>query len=185
MTLSHQEIKPEQLDALEAQSRAAFDAEISRLKELSTIKPALKEVLNQSVHPQSLCGCGCEQVIGGNFCFESCGCGCGLHSEAIHISASSATIGPRGQQGTSVRFDGQVTGTGTNLNLSNIYMAGSIPDSENLIGVPLTLMLSINDGAIKLTLSEYGRVLGVVVSLPSSSLNGQFLGSGTGTFQRA
>lgn len=185
MNQTLQDIKPEQVDELETQSRAAFDAEISRLKELSTIKPALKEVLNQNVHPQSLCGCGCEQVICGYFCFESCGCGCGLHSEAIHISASPATIGPRGQQGTSVRFDGQVTGTGTNLSLSNIYMAGSMPDSETLIGVPLTLTLNINEGAIKLTLSEYGRVLGVLVSLPSSSLNGQFLGSGTGIFQRA
>lgn len=187
MTLSLQKVTPEQADSLKVLSQAAFDAEIKRLQELSSIKPALKEVLNQSVHPQSLCGCGCEQDICGYFCFDSCGCGCdgGLQSESIHISASSANIGPSGQQSVPVRFDGHVTGTGTSLHLSSIFMACSVPDSENLIGVPLDLMLTISDGAIKLYLKEHGRLLSVLVSLPSSSLDGQFLGSGTGVFQRA
>ncbi|WP_040065926.1 hypothetical protein [Pseudomonas batumici] len=188
MTLSLQNIKPEQIDALKKQSQAAFDSQIKSLRELSNTKPALEEVLHQNVHPQSLCGCGCQQYICGYFSFEGCGCGCYPQTETIQITASPADIGPNApQQGTAVRFVGQVTGTGTNINIPNIYLQGTVPDAENLIGVSLSLQLSISPGSLTLFISEGQRLLTVMVhpSQYAANISGQFSGSGYGIFQLA
>lgn len=185
---SFQDIKPEQVDALKKQSQAAFDAQIKRQQEVASAKPALEEVLHQKVHPQSLCGCGCQQNICGYFSFEGCGCGCYPQTETIQISASPADIGPYApQQGTRVRFVGQATGTGTNINIPTIYLQGTVPDAENLIGVPLSLQLSISPGSLTLYLFEGPRLLAALVhpSQYGGNITGQFSGSGTGFFQPA
>lgn len=183
---SFQDIKPEQVDALKKQSQAAFDAQIKRMQEFASAKPALQEVLDQKVHPQSLCGCGCQQTICGDFYFESCGGSCFTQPETIQISASPADIGPVGQQGTTVRFVGQATGTGTGINISNLYLLGTAPDAGNLINVPLTLHLSINSGSLALYLyDEWQRLLAVLVPQYGANIGGQFSGTGTGSFQRA
>ena len=185
---SFQDIKPEQVDALKKQSQAAFDAQIKRQQEVVSAKPALKEVLDQKVHPQSLCGCGCQQNICGYFSFESCGGGCYPQTETIQITASPADIGPNApQQGTAVRFVGQATGIGTNINIPTIYLQGTVPDAENLIGVPLSLQLSISPGSLTLYLSEGPRLLAVLVhpSQYGGNISGQFSGTGTGFFQPA
>ena len=187
MTLSLQNINPEQIDALKKQSQAAFDAQIKSLRELSNAKPALEEVLHQNVHPQSLCGCGSRQNICGYFSFESCGGGSYPQTETINISASSAEIGPNApQQGVTVRFVGQVTGTGTNVDIPNIYLQGTVPDAENLIGVSLLLQLSMSSGSLALYVHEGQRLLTVLVhpSQYGGSISGEFSGSGSGTFQR-
>lgn len=188
MTLSLQNIKPEEIDALKKQSQAAFDAEIQRRDDVVSAKPALQEVLHQKVHPQTLCGCGCQQNICGYFNFEGCGCGCGPHTETIQISSSLANIGPNApQQGTPVRFIGQATGTGTNLEISNVYLQGTVPDAENLIGIQLSLQLSINQGALSLSILEGNRLIAVLVHPAQyhADINGQFYGSGIGMFQQA
>jgi hypothetical protein len=185
---SFQDIKPEQVDALKKQSQAAFDAQIKRQQEVASAKPALKEVLDQKVHPQSLCGCGCQQNICGYFSFEGCGCGCYPQTETIQISASPADIGPNApQQGTRVRFVGQATGVGTNINISSLYLQGTVPDAENLIGVPLSLQLSISPGSLTLYLFEGQRLLAALVhpAQYAGNISGQFSGSGTGFFQPA
>jgi hypothetical protein len=185
---SLQDIKPEQIDALNKQSQAAFDAQIKRLRELSNAKPALEEVLHQNVDPQSLCGCGDPQNICGYFNFEGCGDGGYSHTETIQISASPAKIGPNApQQGAAVRFIGQATGTGTDINLSGIYLQGKVPDAENLIGISLLLQLSISPGSLTLHLYEGQRLLAVLVhpSQYGGSIGGEFSGSGTGYFQLA
>ncbi|MCG6577512.1 hypothetical protein EGM97_22735 [Pseudomonas sp. AF32] len=188
MTLSLQDIQPDQVDALKNQSQAAFDAEVKRMQALSSARPALQDVLHQKVHPQSLCGCGCQQNICGYFNFESCGCGCGPHTEVVQISASPADIGPNApQQGTPVRFVGQATGTGTNLNISGVYLQGTVPDAENLIGVQLSIQLSISAGSITMFVSEGSRLLAALVhpSQYSANINGEFFGSGFGMFTPA
>ena len=85
-----------------------------------------------------------------------------------------------------MRFIGQATGTGSdgNINIPTIYLQGTVPDAENLIGVPLTLQLAINPGSIVLTLLENGRVLTSLVHPPqyAGSINGQFFGVGNGEF---
>ncbi|MDR8364270.1 hypothetical protein [Pseudomonas sp. JL3] len=183
---SFQDIKPEQVDALKKQSQAAFDAQIKRMQEFVSAKPALQEVLDQKVHPQSLCGCGCQQTICGDFCFESCGGSCFTQPETLQISASPADIGPVGQQGTTVRFVGQATGTGTGINISNLYLLGTVPNAENLIGVPLMLNLSINSGSLSLYLYDgYHRLVAVLVPPYGANISGEFSGSGNGYFQRA
>src|SRR5450830_345667 len=188
MTLSLQNIKPEQIDGLTKQSQAAFDAQIKRLRALSNANPALEEVLHQNVQPQSLCGCGSRQNICGYFSIESSGGGSYPQTETIQISASTAEIGPNApQQGTTVRFVGQVTGTGTNVNIPNIYLQGTAPDAGNIIGVSLLLQLSISSGSLALYLHDGQRLLAVLVhpSLYGGSISGQFSGSGNGVFQRA
>jgi hypothetical protein len=177
---SLQDIKPEQIDALNKQSQAAFDAQIKRQQEVASAKPALKEVLDQKVHPQSLCGCGCQQTICGFFTFEGCGCGCYPQSETIQISSSLGNIEP---QGVGVKFVGQVTGSGTNINISpGVYLQGIVPDAENLIGIPLTLQLSINSGSLILYLFEGPRLLTALVPQYGANISGEFSGSGTGIF---
>lgn len=179
---SFQDIKPEQIDALKKQSQAAFDAQIKRLQELVSAKPALQEVLHQDVHPQSLCGCGSQQNICGFFTFEGCGDG----TETIQINASAVEIGPNApQQGTAARFIGQATGTGSNINIPNLYLVGKAPNAGNLIGVMLTLQLSINSGSLTLYLFEGPRLLAALVPQHGANISGQFSGSGTGIFQRA
>lgn len=188
MSVSLQDIKPEQVDELKKQSQAAFDAVIESRKEVVNKNPALQEVLHQNVQPQSLCGCGCQQNICGYFTFKGCGCGCAPHSETIQISASLANIGPNApQSGTTVRFVGQVDGTGTNIDITNVYLQGTVPDAENLIGIQLSLDLSINTGSIQLVVREGSRVLAVLVhpSQYAANISGQFYGSGTGMFLRA
>ncbi|WP_025112456.1 hypothetical protein [Pseudomonas sp. H1h] len=188
MTLSLQDLKPDQIEAFKKQSQVAFDAEIKRRQDVVAAQPALREVLHQNVHPQTLCGCGCQQNICGYFNFSGCGCGCGPQTETIQISSSLCNIGPEApQQGTSVRFIGQATGTGTSLNISNAYLQGTVPDAENLIGIQLTLQLSINQGALSLAILEGNRLLAVLVhpSQYAANINGQFYGSGFGTFTRA
>jgi len=188
MTLSLQDISSDQVEALKKQSQAAYDSEVKRLQELSSAKPALQEVLHQNVHPQSLCGCGCKQNICGYFNFEGCGCGCGTGTEVIQITASPADIGPNApQQGTRVRFTGQATGTGTSLNISGVYLQGTVPDAENLVGVQLSLQLAISPGSISLYISEGPRLLAVLVHPQqySATINGEFFGSGFGTFTLA
>lgn len=185
---SFQDIKPEQIDTLKKQSQAAFDAQTKHLQEIVSAKPALEVVLHQKVHPQSLCGCGCQQNICGFFSFESYGGGCHQQTETIQITALSANIGPNApQQGTSVRFIGQATGTGTNLNIPPIYLVGTVPDAENLIGIQLLLQLSISSGSLHLTLSEGQRLLAVLVhpSQYDGNISGQFFGTGSGSFQPA
>jgi len=188
MTLSLQDIKPEEIANLKNQSQAAFDAEIQRRNEVVSAKPALREVLHQNVHPQSLCGCGCQQNICGYFNFEGCGCGCSPHTETVQISSALANIGPNApQQGTSVRFIGQATGTGTNLDIRDVYLQGTVPDAENLIGIQLSLQLSINQGALSLSIFEGSRLIAVLVhpAQYQANINGQFYGSGIGMFQQA
>ncbi|AZQ52017.1 hypothetical protein [Burkholderia cenocepacia] len=182
MSESLKDVTPDQTAELDKKSRAAYDAAIKSREALIAKKPDLKAAFDQSVHPQSLCGCGCQQYICGYFCFEGCGCGCGPHNETVYISSSVADIGPQPNQGTPVKFVGQATGTGTNIDLSNIYMQGTVPDAENLIGVLLTLELSINSGAVSMTILDGTRVLAVLVSGPWGSINGEFTGAGTGTF---
>ncbi|MBV4477786.1 hypothetical protein N8H74_25295 [Pseudomonas sp. B2M1-30] len=184
MTLSLQDIKPDQVEAFSKQSRAAFDAEIKSRQAVLSAKPALQEVLNQNVHPQSLCGCGCQQNVCGYFCFEGCGCGCAPHPETIQISSSLAIIGPEApQQGTKVRFIGQASGSGSNIDISNAYLQGTVPDAENLVNVPLTLQLAINGGTLSLSLYEGNRLL-TVLTHPTQygTISGQFFGGGTGKF---
>ncbi|CAH0277267.1 hypothetical protein [Pseudomonas brassicacearum] len=186
MTLSLQDIKPEQVDALKKQSQVAFDEQIKRMQALVSEKPALQEVLDQKVHPKSLCGCGCSQNICGYFCFEGCGSSCYPHSETIQITASPAVIGPDApQQGTRVRFVGYATGTGTNVEISNLYLQGSVPDAENLVNVPLSLQLTINQGSLSLYFFEGTRLLAVMLhpSQYASNISGEFSGTGSGTFQ--
>lgn len=182
------DITPAQANALNAQSQAAYDAALKNRQTLISKKPSLQAAFDQSVHPQSLCGCGCQQNICGYFCFEGCGCGCGPHTETVYITASPADIGPNApQQGTPVRFVGQATGAGTNIDISNVYLQGTVPDAENLIGIQLSLELSINSGTIALTLLEGTRVLAVLVhpAQYAATINGQFTGSGTGRFTLA
>lgn len=188
MTLSLQDIKPEEIDALKKQSQAEFDAEIQRRDAVVSAKPALQEVLHQKVHPQTLCGCGCRQNICGFFNLEGCGCGCSPHTETVQISSSLANIGPNApQNGTPVRFIGQATGTGTNLDINDVYLQGIVPDAENLIGIQLSLQLSINQGELSLAVLEGNRLLAVLVHPANSegNIDGQFYGSGIGMFQRA
>ncbi|MBV4458733.1 hypothetical protein KVG96_12295 [Pseudomonas sp. COR58] len=188
MTLSLQDLKPDQIAEFQKQSQAAFNAEIKRREAVTNAKPALREVLHQNVHPQSLCGCGCQQNICGYFNFNGCGCGCGPHTETIQITTSLCNIGPEApQQGTPVRFIGQATGTGTNINISNAYMQGTVPDAENLIGVPLTVNLSINQGTLSLAIYEGSRLLAVLIhpSQYAANISGQFFGSGSGMFAPA
>ncbi|KIH84205.1 hypothetical protein UCMB321_2005 [Pseudomonas batumici] len=86
-----------------------------------------------------------------------------------------------------MRFVGQVTGTGTNINIPNIYLQGTVPDAENLIGVSLSLQLSISPGSLTLFISEGQRLLTVMVhpSQYAANISGQFSGSGYGIFQLA
>ncbi|EMF7560922.1 hypothetical protein V4F78_000311 [Serratia marcescens] len=186
---SLQDITPEQANTLNKRSRDAYNAEVQSRQALLNQHPQLKPAFNQQVHPQSLCGCGCQQNICGYFSFQGCGCGCGCapHAETVQISAQLANIGPNApSSGTSVRFIGQATGTGSdgNINIPTIYLQGTVPDAENLIGVPLTLQLAINPGSIVLTLLENGRVLTSLVHPPqyAGSINGQFFGVGNGEF---
>ncbi|AEF44269.1 hypothetical protein SerAS12_1126 [Serratia sp. AS12] len=186
---SLQDIKPEQVNALNKQSRDAYNAEVQSREALVSKNPQLKPAFNQQVHPQSLCGCGCQQNICGYFSFQGCGCGCGCapHAETVQISAQLANIGPDApSQGTLVNFIGQVTGSGSgdNINISTLYLQGTVPDAENLIRVPLTLQLVINPGSLNLTLLENGRVLASLVhpSGYAGSINGQFFGVGNGEF---
>ncbi|MEF9673585.1 hypothetical protein QNM99_20785 [Pseudomonas sp. PCH446] len=85
-----------------------------------------------------------------------------------------------------MRFVGQVTGTGTNVNIPNIYLQGTAPDAGNIIGVSLLLQLSISSGSLALYLHDGQRLLAVLVhpSQDGGSISGQFSGSGTGVFQR-
>ncbi|HWW04778.1 hypothetical protein [Collimonas sp.] len=185
MNLSLQDIKPELVNELNKQSRAAYDDAIKNRQTLISKKPSLKAAFDQSVQKQSLCGCGCQQNICGYFSFEGCGCGCGPSTETVYISATPADIGPNAPaQGTPVRFVGQATGTGTNVDISNVYLQGMVPDAENLIGVQLLLELSISPGSITLTLLEGTRVLAVLVhpSQYAANINGQFYGGGSGMF---
>jgi hypothetical protein len=189
MTASLQGITPDQADALKKQSQAAYDAEIKSRQALASQRPALQAALDQKVQTQSLCGCGSQQNICGYFSFEGCGssCGCAPHTETVQITATPADIGPNApSQGTMVRFVGQATGTGTgaNIDISNAYLQGTVPDAENLIGIQLSLVLSINPGSIALTLLEGSRVLAVLVhpSQYAANINGQFYGSGIGVF---
>lgn len=188
MTLSLQDIKPEEIEALNKQSQSAFEAEIQRREDVVRAKPALQEVLHQNVHPQTLCGCGCQQVVCGYFNFEGCGCGCSPHTETIQISSSLASIGPNApRNGITARFIGQATGTGTNLDIRNVYLQGTVPDVENLIGIQLSLQLSINPGSLSLSVYEGNRLLAVLIPSPKDlgKINGQFFGSGFGMFMQA
>lgn len=58
---SLQDITPEQANALNKQSRDAYNAEVQSRQALLNQHPQLKPAFNQQVHPQSLCGCGCQQ----------------------------------------------------------------------------------------------------------------------------
>lgn len=183
-----QDIAPDQVKALATQSRAAYDEAIKNRQTLVSKKPSLQAAFDQKVQPQSLCGCGCQQNICGYFSFEGCGCGCGPHTETVEITAYPADIGPNApQQGTPVRFVGQATGTGTDVDISNVYLQGTVPDAENLIGIQLSLELSIYPGSITLTLLEGPRVLAVLVHPQqyAANINGQFYGTGMGVFQMA
>ncbi|CAI9005686.1 MULTISPECIES: hypothetical protein [Burkholderia] len=185
MSETLKDVTPDQIAELEKKSQAAYDVAIKNRQALVAKKPELKTAFDQSVQPQSLCGCGCQQYICGYFCFEGCGCGCGPNDETVYISTSVAAIGPQPNQGIRVKFVGQATGSGTNINVSGMYMQGTVPDAENLIGVPLSLSLSINSGSVSMTLLEGPRVLAVLVSGPWVSANGEFTGSGTGMFTQA
>lgn len=185
MPLSLQDVKLSDISALNKQSQGAYDAQLASRQALVSQQPALQAGFNQAVHPQSRCGCGCQQNVCGYFNFQACGCGCYPQTEVMSISSSLAIIGPDApQQGTKVRFSGQATGVGTTVNISNVYLQGTVPDAENLIGVSLTLELSINQGSISLTLLEGARVIAVLVHPPqyAANINGQFYGSGTGVF---
>ncbi|KVC87904.1 hypothetical protein [Burkholderia ubonensis] len=188
MTASLQDIKPDQVEALKKQSQAAYDEAIKSRQALVSQRPALQAALDQSVQRQSLCGCGCQQNICGYFCFQACGCGCGSSPENVYISSSLADIGPNAPQyGTKVTFSGYASGNGTSLDISNVYLQGTVPDAENLIGIQLALDLVINAGSIYLTLREGSRVLAVLVHPQqyAANINGQFSGSGYGTFSLA
>ncbi|TWC12305.1 MULTISPECIES: hypothetical protein [unclassified Pseudomonas] len=177
MNLSLQDITSEQADALKKQSQAAYDVEVEKL-----------QALHQNAHPQTLAGLGSRQGICGYFNFQSGDSSNGSHTEVIQISASSAMIGPDApQQGIRVRFAGHATGTGTHLNISNLYLLGTVPDAENLIGVQLTLQLSISAGSIKVYISEGTRLQAVLVHPEQSPpvIDGEFSGSGVGTFTQA
>ena len=191
MTSSLQNITPEQVNALNKQSRAAYDAALKDRQTLISKRPSLRAALDQSVHPQSLCGCGSQQNICGYFAFEGCGSGCGPHPETVHITTHVAMIGPNApqQQGTSVRFVGQAAGTQNdlgnyNVDIPNVYLQGTVPDAENLIGIQLSLQLSIEPGSVNLALSEGPRLLAVLVIPPqyAAMVGGQFSGAGYGTF---
>lgn len=181
---SLQDIKPEQVDALNQRSQAAFDEQIKRMAELARAKPMLQEVLDQKVHPQSLSGLGGQQTICGYFNFVNCGSGCYPHTETIQISALSADIGPNAQQKIPVRFVGQATGTGTDINLSGIYLQGTVPEAANLINIQLTLQLSIHSGSLTLYVFEGPRLLAALVPQNGVNIGGAFSGNGTGAFQR-
>jgi hypothetical protein len=188
MALSFQDIKPADAAALNKQSQGAYDTQLTSRQALVNQQPALQAGFNQGVHTQSCCGCGCQQIVAGYFNFQACGCGCYPQTEVMSISSSLSIIGPNApQQGSKVRFSGQATGTGTPLNISNVYLQGTVPDAENLIGVPLTLNLYIGQGSISLTILEGARVLAVLVHPPqyAANINGQFYGSGTGVFMPA
>lgn len=175
MNLSPQDIAPDQVDALKKQSQAAYDVEVKRLQD-------------QNVHPKSLAGVGSRQGICGYFRFESGDSIDGPHTETIQITALSAMIGPDApQQGIRVRFSGQATGTGTHLNTSNLYLLGTAPDALNLIGVQLTLQLSMSAGSIKVYISDGTRLQAVLVNPQQSppDFDGEFSGSGVGTFTQA
>ncbi|OKB68260.1 hypothetical protein BHU62_01955 [Serratia marcescens] len=190
---SLQDITPAQANALNKQSRDAYNAEVQSRQALLNQNPQLKPVFNQQVHPESLCGCGCQQNICGYFDFQGCGCACACapHAETVQISAQLANIGPNApQNGTLVRFIGQATGTGSdgNIYLPSLYLQGTAPDTANLIGIPLTLTLSIQPGSLVMPLSDmYGRVLTTLVhpSQYGPNITGQFFGTGTGHFERA
>ncbi|EDT42904.1 hypothetical protein [Burkholderia ambifaria] len=185
MSETLKDVTPDQIAELDKKSQAAYDVAIKNRQALIAKKPELKAAFDQSVHPQSLCGCGCTQYICGYFCFEGCGCGCGPNDETVYISTSTADIGPQPDQGIPVKFVGQATGAGTNIDLSGIYMQGTVPDAANLIGVPLSLSLSINSGSVSMTLLDGPRVLAVLVSGSGVHANGEFTGSGTGKFTQA
>jgi hypothetical protein len=177
MNLSLQDIAPDQVDILKKQSQAAYDVEVKKLQEL-----------HQNAHPQTLAGLGSRQGICGYFSFESSDSSNGSHAETIQISASSAMIGPDApQQGIRVRFAGHATGTGTHLNISNLYLLGMAPDAGSLIGVQLTLQLLISAGTIKVFISDGTRLQAVLVNPQQSppDFDGEFSGSGVGTFTQA
>ncbi|HDR9064191.1 TPA: hypothetical protein QDB03_005878 [Burkholderia vietnamiensis] len=190
MTVSLQNISQEQVDALKQQSQAAYDAQVKSRQALVSQRPALQAALEQEAHPQSLCGCGCQQVIAGYFCFESCGCSCSCvpQTETIQISANLADIGPNAPAtGTMVRFTGQVTGKGTAINIRDVYLQGTVVDAENVIGVPLTVELSIESGTLIMSLVEGTRLIATLVhpAQYQANITGQFYGFGSGVFQPA
>ncbi|MBU9217810.1 hypothetical protein KTD55_27475 [Burkholderia gladioli] len=191
MTASLQDISQEQVDALKQQSQAAYDAEVKARQELAGQRPALETVLNQKVHPQSLCGCGCQQIIGGYFCFEGCGCSCncGPQTETIQISGGPIAIGPNApRSGTMVTFTGHATGQGTSINIPNFYLQGTVVDAENVIGVNLALTLTIGNGQLTMTINDpaNGRPLATLVHTTGyGNAAGQFYGTGYGMFIRA
>lgn len=188
MTFTLQDIKPDEIVALKNQSQAEFDEEINRREAVANAKPALQEVLHQKVHPQSLCGSGSPQNICGYFYIEGCGCGSSPHTETIQITSMRANIGPNAPyEGTSVRFIGQVTGTGTNLDIRDVLLLGTVPDAENLIGIQLSLQLSINQSNMSLSIFEGSRLIAILVPTVENraSINGQFFGAGIGMFQQA
>lgn len=182
-----EKINQEQIDKLNKQSQEAYNAEIKGRQTLLAQVPALEPVLNQKVPTESLCGCGCQQVIGGYFGFQGygCMCSCAPHAETVYINSSLCSIGPNApSQGALVNFVAQVTGTGNgnNIHIPLAYLQGTVPDAENLIGVQMTVQLLIHPGSIILTLIEGCRVLASLVHY-DSNISGQFLGTGTGMFQ--
>ena len=176
------DVTPDQIAELDKKSQAAYDVAIKNRQALVAKKPELKTAFDQSVHPQSLCGCGSRLYISGHFSFEGCGSGGGPNNETVYISSSRANIGPQPNQGIQVTLAGHATGAGTNINLSNIYMQGIVPDAAKLIGVSLSFTLSINSGSVSLTISEGPRLLAVLVSGSGVQANGEFTGSGSGVF---
>ncbi|WP_175908243.1 hypothetical protein [Burkholderia seminalis] len=189
MTESLKDISKEQIDALKQQSQAAYDAEVQSRQVLANERPELRAALDQKVHPQSLCGCGCQQIVAGYFCFKSCGssCSCGPQTETIQISGGPISIGPNApQSGTLVRFTGHATGVGTSVNIPNIYLQGTVVDAANVIGILFTVNLSIGNGRLSMTLIDsYGRVIATLVHPAQNYIQGQFFGSGSGIFQSA
>jgi hypothetical protein len=176
-------VTEEQKNALFVLSKVAYDAAVAQRGEMAAGKPGLASSLSQQPHPQSLCGCGCQEYVCGYYCFSTQGCGC---SSYLYISSNLTTIGPTQSQGMPAHFNGSANGPmNAGINLSDVYMSGVFPDVNSVVNHTLPFNLEISSGAVTMTFYDQGRVLGGMHSLPGHYYNGYFHGSGTGTFTLA